>query len=250
MKFSTICGVSIFASINCFAAAKIDTSAAMKLYDGGGAPESFTRVMESSDKAANLIFKGQRKVVKEGDTVRIERTVKYPDDKPAVVEEAFFKDEKVVEIRLKQLQLGVEGSAKIQDGYIHFSYTKEGKTKTDKEKVADNFVIGDQIYPYLRANWDVLMEGEDIDIRYPVLDRQETVGFKFFKVREEKRGEKDVVVVRMKPTSFIIAQIVDPLHFVFEKEGRHALREISGRTAVKVQKEGKWKDLDALTIYD
>ena len=43
------------------------------------------------------------------------------------------------------------------------------------------------------------------------------MGFKFFKEKDLKFKDKDVTVIKMKPASFIIAAIVDPLFFYFDK---------------------------------
>lgn len=53
----------------------------------------------------------------------------------------------------------------------------------------------------------------------------------------------------MKPTSFIIAALVDPLVFTFEKKTARLL-EMKGRTLPKLRKGEKWKDLDAFITYD
>ena len=56
--------------------------------------------------------------------------------------------------------------------------------------------------------------------------------------------------LRMQASSFIIAQIVDPLFFVVEKAVPHRVLEYEGRTTPKRRDGNKWKDLDARTVYD
>jgi hypothetical protein len=52
----------------------------------------------------------------------------------------------------------------------------------------------------------------------------------------------------MKPTSFIIAGIVDPLIFSIERDTVKLL-ELKGRTLPKKKVGNKWKDLDAEIVY-
>jgi hypothetical protein len=52
----------------------------------------------------------------------------------------------------------------------------------------------------------------------------------------------------MKPTSFVIAAIVDPLFLTFRKDGMKIL-QIKGRTMPKRAVDGKFKDLDVDTVY-
>ncbi len=84
--------------------------------------------------------------------------------------------------------------------------------------------------------------------RLAVVDRLETVGFEFFKEKDTELDGKKAVVVKMKPSSFIIAAIVKPLHFYFTTDGA-TLLQIDGRTTVKKNVNGAYKDLDAITVY-
>jgi hypothetical protein len=58
------------------------------------------------------------------------------------------------------------------------------------------------------------------------------------------------MIVTLQPSSIIIARLVDPLHFVIEKDGQHRVLQYSGRTTPSIRKNGKWDDLDAVTVFD
>jgi hypothetical protein len=58
------------------------------------------------------------------------------------------------------------------------------------------------------------------------------------------------MIVKAEPTSILIAQLVAPLHFVVDKAGRHRVLEYTGRTTPKFRRNGKWQDLDAVTVID
>src|SRR6185437_9200459 len=95
--------------------------------------------------------------------------------------------------------------------------------------------------PFLRANWDALVKGDTLEARFAAMDRLETVGFKFFKSDEQKRDGRDVVIITMKPSSFIIAAIRSPMTFVFDKETKRVL-EFRGQILPK--RDGKAQDAD------
>ena len=67
-------------------------------------------------------------------------------------------------------------------------------------------------------------------------------------VRKVDLEGKKSIVVKMKPSSFIIAAIVKPLHFYMSTDGA-TLYQIDGRTTVKKNVNGSFKDLDAVTVY-
>lgn len=206
---------------------------------------SFNATLFKDNKSQEALFTFNRKVIETGDERKVERRFESPDGKLAVYEEYNFLAGKLVSFTLKQNQTSEEGSLLVKDGEAFFTYTKGGKTKTAKEKYVENFVSTDEIYPFLKKNWAQIMEGKTLDIRFPVLDRLETVGFKFFKEKETTVDGVKQVVVKMKPTSFIIAALVDPLLFTFDQvEATPRLLLVDGRAIPKIQDGGKWKELN------
>jgi hypothetical protein len=182
---------------------------------------------------------------------KLEAKVVFSDpqtSKEAVTENVIYEGGRPVRYALKKPQIGQEGLLEIKDGKLLFSYTEDGKADTDDEKDVPNLIIGPYVVEYLTKNWDTLAKGEELKARFAALDRKETVGFTFKKIEDEKAGPGKVVI-RMKPTSFIIAALVDPLLFTFDGATRK-LHSVLGRTLPKRQVDGKWKDLDAEIIYD
>jgi hypothetical protein len=95
-----------------------------------------------------------------------------------------------------------------------------------------------------------LLGGETIKCRLISVSRAETVGFKFFKESETIWRGRPAMVVKLQPSSIVIARLVAPLHFVIEKAAPHRILEYTGRTTPSIQKNGKWDDLDAVTVFD
>ncbi len=200
-------------------------------------------IYEQGSNKTKLLFTGER--VEKGNQATV--TTQSPDGKVAVIEEATVQEgdpSKIVRFQIHQKQTGEEGTLEVKDGKLHFSYTKNGKTDTDTEDYKENTIVGPTTLPYLKKHWDKILAGDDVDVRYASLDRKETVGFKFFKIGETDKA----IIVKMKPTSIVIAAIVDPLIFTFYKDGSK-LYELKGRAVPKRNVDGKWKDLDADIVF-
>lgn len=207
-------------------------------------------VFEQGSAHKNALFAWQR--VEEGDPAHLTvvQTYRAPDGKPAVVEKATLENGKIRQYTIDQRQTDEQGVMIVRDGKVHFEYTKDGKTRTADEDEPENLVVTGTVTDWVAAHAEPLLKGETLHVRFGVLDRRETVGFKFFKIDEGKRDGKDTVTIKMKPTSFVIAAIVDPLLFIYEKDGgKIRIAEIQGRTMPKRNVNGKWKDLDADTVY-
>src|SRR5436190_1758820 len=91
--------------------------------------------------------------------------------------------------------------------------------------------------------WSMTQAGSS---RFIAQSRLETVGFKLAKDGEVIWRGKPTIRLKMEPTNFVIAQIVDPLFFIVEKEGAHRILEYDGRTTPKMKRGKDWKDLDAV----
>lgn len=142
-----------------------------------------------------------------------------------------------------------KGSITVEGSKVRFRYEDNGTAK--KEQVEDlpkNFVVGPTLISYVTENWSALAEGKDLDIRFGVWDRQETVGFTLSVIGREKLDGQEVVLLRFKPTSFIIAALVDPVIFKFSADGKKLVAMV-GRVMPKQWVNEKWKDLDAEVIY-
>lgn len=196
----------------------------------------------------HVLFEWQRLETPVSGGLTIKTVFTSPDNSIAATEDVLTENGKIKTYTVHQNQLGETGTMEVKDGKIHFSYTKEGKVSTNEEDLPDNLIIGPTLVDYLTQRKDLLLRGESVAVRFAVLDRKETVGFKFFKDSEGSFEGKPSVVIKMKPSSFVIAAIVDPLYFTFLKD-EWKLAELVGRTIPKQKRDGKWKDLDADILY-
>lgn len=202
----------------------------------------------------SVLFKLTRTVTRSGNQINVERDFAYPDGKLAARERLTYEGNQFVSLEVEDLQINGKGSAKVthENGkpIITFEYTKDGKRKSDHEAFTSQTVVNDMIYPFLVAHWSELMNGQAVKCRYMAVARAETVGFEFVKVRETTARGMPVVIVKMAPSSMIIAALVNPLIFTIEKNGPHRVLDYDGLTTPKIKKGDKFKDLEALTVFD
>ncbi|MFS4460015.1 hypothetical protein [Bdellovibrio sp. HCB2-146] len=166
-----------------------------------------------------------------------------------VIEKGQLRGVELEKYEMDRPQTKEKGTITVNNGRVHFEYQgPDGKKKTDDEKAKGTIVCTANFNAYVLANWDQLMSGKDLDVRFAVWDRLETVGFTLQKVGITEKDGKKWLELRMKPTSFVIAALVDPLYFGYTVEDKQ-LRLMKGRVSPKIQKDGKWKDLDAEVVY-
>lgn len=155
----------------------------------------------------------------------------------------------LVKFEIDHKQLQQKGIIEIKDGKAYFTkVAADGKSSTKDEKLGKTFVVAASFRKFVKANFEDLKAGKAIEFRYGVWDRQETVGFEVFKEKTEKQGDQEVVVLKMKPSSFLIAALVKPIFFKFNSDGSRLL-EMNGRVGPKKKDGSSWKDLDAEVIY-
>lgn len=203
------------------------------------------------------LFTFRRTAARSGSTVRVLREYVRPDGTVAARERVEYEAGRLVSFELEEPEAGASGSARIQprpkhpnEQQIAFAYSQDHKTKTGSERLAADTLVNDMIGPFMAAHWGDLTKGSAVKFRYVAVARAETVGFKFIKDSEITWRGKTAVVIRMEPTSWIIAQLVDPLFFTVEKEEPHRILEYVGRTTPRIRKGNGWADLDARTVFD
>jgi hypothetical protein len=220
-------------------------------------PLSLTGTIYSTDSDnRQILFKFKRDAARSGATLKVLRQYSYPDGKLASVERVEYQGNNLVSFELEELQIGARGSARIDRtaATIHFEYTTDTRPgsvgKKSSEPLQPDTLVGDMVGPFLVRNWDALIGGRELKCRYIAAQRRETVGFTFTKTSETTVDGHPAIIVKMAPTSLIIRALVDPLYFTIQKEAPHHVLQYVGRTTPKLKVGNKWKDLDALTVFD
>jgi hypothetical protein len=206
------------------------------------------KLYEKGTDRTKLLFDWQRTEKNEGSSTITKSVFTAPDKSIAVVDEAVVTDGKIRKYEVHHFQLGQEGSVVVDGNKLHFSYTKDGKTESNTEDLPEQFAVAATLVDTLGRNRELILRGDTLKLRYAVLDRKETIGFSFFKVEEKKVNGVEAVVIKMKPSSFIISALVDPLLFTLRKDDFRVM-ELVGRTLPKRKVEQQWKDLDCDIVY-
>ncbi len=205
------------------------------------------------------LFTFKRTATRDGASVRVLREFFNPDGSVAARERVTFEGPSLTSFQLDELQTGAQGGTTVvpdaktpakQKLLFDWTAGPGAKKKTDDETLQKNTLVGDMIPYFIVAHWDELMRGTAVNFRFIAQSRLETVGFKLVKESEVTAQGRPAVRLRMEPSSLLIAQIVDPIFFIVEKDGAHRVLEYIGRTTPKKKEGGKWKDLDARTVYD
>jgi hypothetical protein len=170
------------------------------------------------------------------------------DRKLATSEELVLEDDEFWQYTVVHHEAQQRGVIRRVGDEIRFSYTKNGKTKVDSEDYVSNFVAGPMLVPLIQSRWDTLMQGKDLRIRMGVADRRETVGFKISTEARKHQNGEDAIVLKMKPSSFVISALVDPIYFTFSADGQ-TVYEVKGRTIPLREVDGKWKPSDVDGVY-
>lgn len=205
------------------------------------------------------LFKFKRTATRTGNTIHVLREFTYPDGKPAAMERVVYRNNSLVHYELDALQTGAKGSADIdpaKDGTakLVFRYAKNSSanpgTGMRNETFTPDMLINDMIGPFLVMHWDQLARGEKVGCRMIVASRRETIGFVLRKESEGQWHGQDVLILKMEPSSLLISAMLDPLHFVIQRNSPHHVLQYTGRTTPKQGSPGHWTDLDAVTVYD
>ncbi len=206
------------------------------------------KIFDQKDPA-RLLFTFERTPVVRGQSLKVTRAFKDVSGKPAAVEEIFYDKGKLTKLNIDQKQLNEKGGFEIKGDKLVFNYTKNGETKTDEEKLEEPLIVADTVAAFIHEHWDELMKGESLKVRMPVPARLETIGFKFEKDADSTYEGKPVHTIKMMASSFIVRMAINPLVFSIDKGENKSVLRVVGRIVPKIQKDGKWSDTDAVSIF-
>ncbi len=184
-------------------------------------------------------------------TVKTSHQFVDPQSGQLLVEETITQDQagQVLEFTQDHRQIQGQGVLTATPTELNFRWTKDGKSSSDQEARTPDFLVPPQFPDVIRDRWGKLTSGETTKIRLAVLDRKETVGFRIDFQGEETWQGKSVSVFRLKPTSFVIQAIVDPVFLSFDPKTKQLLR-VLGRVPIKQLQDGKLRDFDGDTTYE
>lgn len=185
----------------------------------------------------------------QGDEILVQNEFRDTEGKVAVTEKGVVRGDKLVRYEIVRSQTNEKGRISIDGDTIQFEYEgADGKKKASEEKAKGFILCSSNFAAFVKSHWDQFQKGESVSVRYAVWDRLETVGFTLRKIGEKEINGEKTIELQMKPTSFVIAALVDPVHFWYAESDKNP-RVMKGRVPPKQMKDGKWKDLDVETVY-
>jgi hypothetical protein len=217
-------------------------------------PKILTGTIYSDASLKQVLFMFRRVATNSGSSIQVLREFNLPNGPLVAREQVVYEKGQLKSFVLEENQTGAKGEVKVESAgdelKMNFNYTEGTTKKAGSEKFLNEILISDMVGPYIAAHWDALAKGNVVKCRLVSVSRAETVGFKFFKDPDTKWQGKTVSVITLQPSSIIIARVVDPLHFFVEKEAPHRVYQYTGRTTPSIRKNGKWDELDAVTVFD
>jgi hypothetical protein len=201
-----------------------------------------------------VLFKMKRTISHDANHLNVLREFTYPDGKVATREHVTYQGNNLVACEQDEPQIDSKGTAKVvRDGNktkLVLEYIKGGKRKTSTENYSPDMLNNDMMGPFLLTHWKEIANGQTVKFRYISFSRTETIGFEFTKERDAVENGKPVVIVKMTPSSAFIAAFVDPLIFTIQKDAPYHVLAYDGRTPLKIKQGDKFKELDALTVFE
>jgi len=220
-------------------------------------PRVLTGAIYDPSDPEKLLFRFRRTATNSSGRIHVVRNFTLPDGRAAAREEVVYNGNQLVSFRIEELQLKTTSSASIQRDrsntnrtVIRFEHQQASTRKADEETFEPNTLISDMVAPFISRNWSALTNGSVLKVRLVALSRTETVGFKLMKDSFATLNGRPVARIRMEPASFVVAQFVEPLTFTVERDAPHRVLQYFGRTTPSILRNGRWEDLDALTVFD
>jgi hypothetical protein len=222
-------------------------------------PARFTgTIYEIGSQRKAILYHFERTASRAGATVQVQRQFTSPDGSPVAVESVFYVSNRLVSYQMKELQANLSGSVQIEPDPTKRGQQKiiigYGKglipTKSDPQPLKPDTLIDDNLYPFMLFHWDELMRGQEVKFRFVSIEWRHTFNFRLLKTGETIVKGRTCELICMKPTGFMLQQVVNPLVFTVEKAAPHLMLSYIGRTTPRVKKGDSWKYLDAETVFD
>jgi len=205
-------------------------------------------IYEFDSNLQKPLYKGKYSILVEGNKATQINTIRDMNGNIVTVETLVSENGIFSKYGYQRINASEGGEIIHKGNILHYTYIKDGKTKTDELIYPQSFVVGPALTAYARTKWDTIMKGEELPIKYGVLDRLDIFRFKLVKEEMSKRGAEDVVIVKLMPATWLVSKLVNPVYLTFSMDGSKVY-QVKGRTFLLVKKDGKWEPLDAVTIY-
>ena len=129
------------------------------------------------------------------------------------------------------------------------SPANDEKPRENSEPLPKHLISGALAEQFAVENWNALMAGETVYAQMAIMEVREILNFKFWKREVMKFNGREVMVVMLKPSSFFVSLIVDPIALYIDTKEKKMIHYI-GRTPMWKTVDGSLKALDAEIVFE
>ena len=203
------------------------------------------RVYSQDTARSTPLFRYERRVRASGGML-VSTHVTRDTNGHVVVTQAAEHDSsyRVVSANLIQRQTGLSALVRVVGNRATYTRVQGGRTDHSTETLDLPLTSGPTLFGFIGTQWDVLIAGKRLPIRYAVLERNESIGF----VLERVFSSSHDVTFRMTPSSRIIQLAVAPTYFHFDSATRQ-VRSYEGRMPPLERVGDELHTLDARVKY-
>lgn len=216
--------------------------------ESASVPTVVGELFELESKPRKKLYDFSRWDSFEGEVLHVRSSFKDTDGKLIVEEDLKTRGKHFESYTMIQHQFDEKYEVRREGNEIVYVSIKKGVKETDRETWSPDLVIGATTLMPLLENWSAMLNGEEIFVRIIVPDRADEFGFKFFKDKTFTENGRNLVDVKFKPRSMIIAAFVDPIHFIFDAETKELLRA-KGTTLLTRMVDGKQVPVVAESVF-
>lgn len=230
---------AFFFSVTCAQAIQVENRIA-KIYPYGTAPTGEPPYIQKI------------RIETDGTTRRAISTIEDKNKVVIMTETAVYKDNKLTEQDVGQLQIGERYELRVSDGKAVFKVfkTKDGAEKLAEEKkenLRQPFVTGPGTDVFLKSQMAALKSGKKVKANFGIFELARSVEFQFERV---ERGNKSPnFKARMTPASFWLSMLVSAIELELHPE-TFQIVVFRGRTPLRIKNGNSWNPMDAEIHYE
>lgn len=157
-----------------------------------------------------------------------------------LIEEGILQEDKLTFYSIDRKGEGERGSAEVRNGRVHFTYTKNGRTKKNDVEWSPDFTMNPSLGAAMLAHWPKTLKGEPLVLRMGAVEFQDTFGFKFSKHADVSLAGKPAIEVHMRPSSFFIGIFVGTSRMIYSPTGERLL-EYHGQALPHLKEGGHYR---------
>jgi len=124
--------------------------------------------------------------------------------------------------------IGEVASVERRGGELLYRQVVKGAARERREPFDDRVTVGPTVIPWAQRHWDKLRAGQELTVRYAVLDQLRSFEFHLALTKEHPAAARGAAVVRMAPSNALLRLFVSPVYLVFSRDGR-VFQEMIGR---------------------